>query len=268
MTLTTDAGDRVVSLARGMRELVRAEAAESERNRTLTPAIVDEMWTSGLMSAFNPVAAGGVEPAFAEMIETWIEMAWQDGSFGWVGIANLPSSFAAGAYLPDDGFAEVFTAHDEPRHHGRSVLPQRAGRRRRGRLPAHGRVEFRLGHGPRRIRGGRFPADARRRDPLDQRGPARHAGGHPSARRGRLRRRLACAGIEGNRLLRLSRRGRVRARAPDLRVVHHRAAPGYVAGGPDGNDAGDGRRARLVGARRRQEHARRRRGTGRHEVSG
>ena len=63
------------------------------------------------MSAFNPLAAGGVEPAFAEMIETWIEMAWQDGSFGWVGIANLPSSFAAGAYLPDDGFAEVFTAH-------------------------------------------------------------------------------------------------------------------------------------------------------------
>jgi hypothetical protein len=111
MTLTTDAEDRVVSLARDMRELVRAEAAESERNRTLTPTIVDEMWASGLMSAFNPIAAGGVEPAFAEMIETWIEMAWQDGSFGWVGIANLPSSFVAGAYLPDDGFGEVFTAH-------------------------------------------------------------------------------------------------------------------------------------------------------------
>jgi len=52
------------------------------------------------MSSFNPVAAGGVEPSFTEMIETWIEMAWQDGSFGWIGIANLPSSFAAAAYLP------------------------------------------------------------------------------------------------------------------------------------------------------------------------
>ncbi len=103
--------DRLVSLARGMRDLVMAEAAESERMRTLTPAIVEQMWATGLMSAFNPAAAGGVEPSFAEMIETWIEMAWQDGSFGWIGIANLPSSFAAAAYLPDEGFAEVFTAN-------------------------------------------------------------------------------------------------------------------------------------------------------------
>ena len=102
---------RVLALARDMRELVAAEAGASELRRTLTDAIVDEMWRSGLMSAFNPVAAGGLEPSFAEMIETWIEMAWQDGSFGWIGIANMPSSFAAAAYLPNDGFAEVFSAH-------------------------------------------------------------------------------------------------------------------------------------------------------------
>ncbi len=46
------------------------------------------------------------------MIATWIELAWQDGSLGWIGIANLPSAAACAAYLPDDGFAEVFTAHD------------------------------------------------------------------------------------------------------------------------------------------------------------
>src|SRR5581483_1080295 len=109
---TAEVSGQVVALARGMRDVVRAQAAESELNRTLTPAIVDEMWASGLMSAFNPVPAGGVEPSFAEMIETWIEMAWQDGSFGWVGIANLPSAFAAATYLPDEGFAEVFTAND------------------------------------------------------------------------------------------------------------------------------------------------------------
>src|ERR1700759_880016 len=108
----TGVRDRVADRARGMRDLVRAEAGESERIRTLSAPIVDEMWASGLMSSFNPAVAGGVEPSFTEMIETWIEMAWQDGSFGWVGIANLPSSFAAAAYLPDDGFAEVFTAND------------------------------------------------------------------------------------------------------------------------------------------------------------
>ncbi len=111
VTHQLDTGNSVVERARRMRDLVRAQAAESEQNRTLTPAIVDAMWASGLMSAFNPAAAGGAEPTFTEMIETWIEMAWQDGSFGWVGIANLPSSFAAATYLSDAGFAEVFTAN-------------------------------------------------------------------------------------------------------------------------------------------------------------
>ncbi|GBE64898.1 acyl-CoA dehydrogenase [Mycobacterium sp. MFM001] len=116
-----------MALARGMRELVRAEAAESERRRTLTAPIVEGMWASGLLSAFNPAAAGGVEPSFAEMIETWIEMAWQDGSFGWVGIANLPSTFAAACYLPDDGFAEVFSAHDNRVTLGGQFFPNGQG---------------------------------------------------------------------------------------------------------------------------------------------
>jgi len=101
----------LVTTARGLRDLVRGEAAESERLRTMSPPIVEAMWDSGLMTALNPADAGGAEPSFAEMIETWIEMAWQDGSFGWTGIANLPSSFAAASYLPDEGFAEVFTAN-------------------------------------------------------------------------------------------------------------------------------------------------------------
>jgi indole-3-acetate monooxygenase len=127
MTSTADVGDQVVALARGMRDLVQSEAAESERMRTLTDAIVDEMWASGLMSAFNPVAAGGVEPSFCQMIETWVEMAWQDGSFGWIGIANLPSSFAAAAYLSDEGFAEVFTAHDNHVTMGGQFFPNGQG---------------------------------------------------------------------------------------------------------------------------------------------
>lgn len=125
--MTSTVGTNVVARAKGMRDLVRQEAAESERIRTLTDAIVDEMWSSGLMSTFNPVAAGGTEPSFAEMIETWIEMAWQDGSFGWVGIANLPSSFAAAAYLSDEGFAEVFTAHDNRVTMGGQFFPNGQG---------------------------------------------------------------------------------------------------------------------------------------------
>jgi indole-3-acetate monooxygenase len=119
--------ERIVDRARGMRDLVRAESPESERLRTLAPSIVDEMWTSGLMSAFNPAPAGGVEPSFAEMIETWIEMAWQDGSFGWIGIANLPSTFAAASYLSDEGFAEVFTKNDNHITIGGQYFPNGQG---------------------------------------------------------------------------------------------------------------------------------------------
>ena len=61
------------------------------------------------------------------MIETWIEMAWQDGSFGWIGIANLPSAFAAAAYLPDEGFAEVFAAHDNRVTMGGQFFPNGQG---------------------------------------------------------------------------------------------------------------------------------------------
>jgi alkylation response protein AidB-like acyl-CoA dehydrogenase len=110
-----------------MRDLVRGEAGESERLRTLSPAVVEEMWASDLMPAFNPKAAGGVEPSFQEMIDTWIEMAWQDGSFGWIGIANLPSTFAAATYLPDDGFAEVFTANDNRITIGGQYFPNGQG---------------------------------------------------------------------------------------------------------------------------------------------
>ena len=110
-----------------MRDLVAAQAADSEQLRTLSPAIVEEMWDSGLMSSFNPAEAGGVEPTFAEMIETWIEMAWQDGSFGWIGIANLPSSFAVAAYLPDEGFADVFTANDNHVTMGGQFFPNGQG---------------------------------------------------------------------------------------------------------------------------------------------
>ena len=116
-----------VEKAHSLRDVVRDHAAESEQLRTLAPAVVDAMWSSGLMSAFNPREAGGSEPSFAEMIETWIEMAWQDGSFGWVGIANFPSAFAAATYLPDDGFAEVFTANDHRVTMGGQFFPNGQG---------------------------------------------------------------------------------------------------------------------------------------------
>ncbi|KUI22631.1 acyl-CoA dehydrogenase [Mycobacterium sp. GA-1285] len=127
MSSTIEAAEGIAERVRTLREIVQREAGESERLRTLSPAVVEAMWDTGLMTAFNPAPAGGSEPSFAEMIETWIEMAWQDGSFGWIGIANLPSSFAAAAYLPDAGFAEVFTALDNRVTMGGQFFPNGQG---------------------------------------------------------------------------------------------------------------------------------------------
>jgi len=113
--------------ARSLRKVTADEAAACERNRTLTPRSVGALWDSGLMQLFNPSEAGGSEPSFAEMIDTWIELAWQDGSLGWVGIANFPSAAACAAYLPAAGFDDVFTAHDNRVTVGGQFFPNGTG---------------------------------------------------------------------------------------------------------------------------------------------
>jgi alkylation response protein AidB-like acyl-CoA dehydrogenase len=113
--------------ARTLRDLVAEESADSERNRTLTARTVEALWGSGLMQWANPTEAGGCEPSFEEMIDTWIELAWQDGSLGWIGIANLPSAAACAAYLPDEGFAEVFTGHGHRVTAGGQFFPNGLG---------------------------------------------------------------------------------------------------------------------------------------------
>lgn len=98
--------------ARSIRHILEAEAGPSEAARTLTPTAVDALWDSGLMTFMNPREAGGEEPGFEEVIETWIELASADGAAGWIGIANLPTTLAVAAYLPDEGFDEVFGSGD------------------------------------------------------------------------------------------------------------------------------------------------------------
>jgi indole-3-acetate monooxygenase len=90
-----------VAAAHSLRDLTAQEAPLSEEARTLTAREVEALWESGLMQWANPKAAAGSEPSLTEMIDTWIELAWQDGSVGWVGIANFPSAAVCAAYLPD-----------------------------------------------------------------------------------------------------------------------------------------------------------------------
>ena len=110
-----------------MATVVLDEAAACEAARTTTQPVVDAMWDTGLMRHMNPVEAGGDEPSFADMIATWIDMAVLDGSFGWIGIANLPSGAATAALLPDEGFAEVFGGADHRITLGGQFFPNGQG---------------------------------------------------------------------------------------------------------------------------------------------
>lgn len=96
------------SRAATLRSLVAAEAPACEQARTLTPTVVEALWDRGLMTMMSPREAGGGEAGLPEMLDTWQELAWQDGSVGWIGIASVPSTGFAAAYLPEAGFREVF----------------------------------------------------------------------------------------------------------------------------------------------------------------
>ncbi len=99
---------RPLAMARSLRDVVRQNASLGEDLRTLAEPVVQALWDVGLMRFMNPVEAGGCEPTLNEMIDVWRELAWQDASVGWIGIANFPSAAFAAAYLPDEGFAELF----------------------------------------------------------------------------------------------------------------------------------------------------------------
>ncbi|WP_101758314.1 acyl-CoA dehydrogenase family protein [Oceanicoccus sp. KOV_DT_Chl] len=136
-----------LAMAKSIEQVVTDNTAESEKLRTLSPAIVSALWGSGLMQWMNPAVAGGVEPGYAELIETWIELARQDGSAGWIGIANFPSTAFAAAYLPDQGFEEVFTANDNRITMGGQFFPNGTGAKVEGGYTVSGAWNFGSGTG-------------------------------------------------------------------------------------------------------------------------
>jgi len=135
------------AMARSIRDVVSANATACEEARTLTPAVVTALWDSGLMQFMNPFCAGGHEPSFRELIDTWQELAWQDGSVGWIGIANLPSIAFAAAYLPDEGYREVFTTHGNRSALGGQFAPNGLGQRVDGGYRLSGSWNFGSGTG-------------------------------------------------------------------------------------------------------------------------
>lgn len=147
MTATALVGPAGFDKALSIADIVEQQAAAAEAQRTLPEATVEALWQSGLLHHFNPIAAGGVEPDFADMIETWVEMARQDGSVGWIGIANCPSAAFAAAYLPAAGFQKVFRDSGERVTMGGQFAPNGLGTEVEGGYRLSGAWNFGSGTG-------------------------------------------------------------------------------------------------------------------------
>ena len=136
-----------LDMARSIESVALQEAPASESARTLSAPLVEALWHSGLMQFMNPREAGGREPGFEELIATWIELARQDGSLGWIGIANFPSACFAAAYLPDEGFREVFSDNGNRVTMGGQFFPNGTGDKTDGGYRVTGAWQFGSGTG-------------------------------------------------------------------------------------------------------------------------
>ncbi len=145
MTVSTSADGR--AMAASVEAIVMANASKSEQERTLVPEVVDVLWKSGLMRWMNPKVAHGSEPGLLEMLDVWQELARQDGSVGWIAIANFPSAAFAAAYLNDEGFDEVFVKNEHRVTMGGQFAPNGTAEKVEGGYQLSGAWNFGSGTG-------------------------------------------------------------------------------------------------------------------------
>ena len=150
--------------AASLRDLTSTEAELSERDRTLTGRTVDALWESGLMEWSNPTAAEAASRLRRD--DRDLDRAGLAGRLARLDRDRQPPLVPrrCAAYLPDEGFAEVFTAHDNRVTVGGQFFPNGLGETVDGGYRLTGAWNFGSGTGHSAVRGGRVHPDRRRRD--------------------------------------------------------------------------------------------------------
>ena len=90
------------------REVVAANADESERLGTLAPAAVNAIRDAGLFTLKLPQSLGGAEADPVTQIEVIEAMAYIDASAGWCLMIGATAIGQPGAFAGDDAVAEIF----------------------------------------------------------------------------------------------------------------------------------------------------------------
>jgi alkylation response protein AidB-like acyl-CoA dehydrogenase len=85
-----------------------AIGAATPAGASFDPAAVDRIAEAGLLAISVPKEVGGNELPLLDIVDVWSELARADGSIGWVAFAMDSAASYFGAYLPDDGIADLF----------------------------------------------------------------------------------------------------------------------------------------------------------------
>ncbi|WP_285313465.1 acyl-CoA dehydrogenase family protein [Pseudarthrobacter sp. fls2-241-R2A-168] len=101
-------GQRYLDIARELRPLIEAEADEMERNRKISPKVIEAFKGAGLPWMLVPEAAGGGGLRVTEAMKVIEQVASIDGSTGWcLNVYTIGAGFQAGV-LPEAATMHLF----------------------------------------------------------------------------------------------------------------------------------------------------------------
>ena len=100
--------------ARGLAELIDAEADAAERSGTMTPSVVDALRETELFWAMVPTELGGGGVDVVTAMSIVEEVTRVDGSTGWSLMANMTSTGCVAAYAGDRAVDAMFGAGHDP----------------------------------------------------------------------------------------------------------------------------------------------------------
>jgi alkylation response protein AidB-like acyl-CoA dehydrogenase len=129
-----------LSTARSLREVVEAEADATDRALSITAPVTEAFARSGLNHLQVPKELGGLEADTDTVLDVLGELAHQDGSLGWIFMANANAT-AMCSMLDPDIARDMLDGHPEVVCAGQLVSRGKAHRADGG-FRAHGRFQF------------------------------------------------------------------------------------------------------------------------------
>jgi alkylation response protein AidB-like acyl-CoA dehydrogenase len=100
----------LVAKARALVPLLRADAAEAERQRRLTDKVVAAMDDAGMFALCTPARFGGYEADCRTYMEVVAELGRGDGSAGWTGFVSNAGVWVAMTCMSERAISEVFAS--------------------------------------------------------------------------------------------------------------------------------------------------------------